>query len=48
MEKRYTNKPLLEKESHGGNLIHKEHFGGDCCDVKQALLCSLAESVILI
>lgn len=28
MEKHYTNKQLLEKESHGGVLIHKEDFNG--------------------
>lgn len=47
MEKCYTNKLLLEKESHGGISIHKEHFMGACCDFKQALFCFLAESVIL-
>lgn len=39
MEKCCTNKLVLEKESHGGILINKEHFMGACCDFRQALLC---------
>lgn len=48
MEKHYINQLLLDKESHGRILIHREHFMGACCDSKQALLCSLAGFVILI